>query len=53
MKKKWISIIMAIALIAGMTSGCGKKAEDNNNQPSAGENNTPVSYTHLRKILFL
>ncbi|MCU6735640.1 ABC transporter substrate-binding protein [Diplocloster agilis] len=40
MKKKWISIIMAIALIAGMTSGCGKKAEDNNNQPSAGENNT-------------
>ena len=40
MKKKWFSIIMVIALIAGMTAGCGKKTEEGKSGVTAGDNPT-------------
>ena len=40
MKKKWFSIIMVIALIEGMTAGCGKKTEEGKSGVTAGDNPT-------------
>ncbi|WP_343250982.1 ABC transporter substrate-binding protein [Diplocloster hominis] len=40
MKKKWISIIMVIALIAGMAAGCGKKSEESKSGVTAKDNPT-------------